>query len=102
MKTFEQEGKRRKWLWTLQCGVPHLNAGCFSGTVEELIDHINQDDKKDLLERRDMVNEALKYFNYDKIVLHKVIEDEENVTKVRLNCTKEQYLECADYINANL
>lgn len=46
--------------------------------------------------------EWLSKFNAGSRILHKVIEDEENVTKIRLNCAKEQYLECADYINANL
>ena len=31
-----------------------------------------------------------------------IIENEDGVTKIRLNCSKVQYQECAEYINANL
>ena len=46
--------------------------------------------------------EWLSKFNAGVNILHKVIENEDGVTKIRLNCSKEQYQECADYINANL
>ena len=46
--------------------------------------------------------EWLSRFNAGTNILHKVIENEDGVTKVRLNCSKEQYQECAEYINANL
>ena len=46
--------------------------------------------------------EWLSRFNAGVNILHKVIENEDGVTKIRLNCSKEQYQECADYINANL
>lgn len=46
--------------------------------------------------------EWLSKFNAGTNILHKVIENEDEVTKIRLNCLKEQYEECADYINAKL
>jgi hypothetical protein len=46
--------------------------------------------------------EWLSRFNAGKNILHKVIENEDGVTKIRLNCPREQYQECADYINDNL
>ena len=35
-------------------------------------------------------------------IIHKVIDNQDGVIKVRLNCLGEQYHECRDYINANL
>lgn len=39
-------------------------------------------------------------------IVHKVIVDEECIKedciKIRLNCTKNEYIECKDYINSNL
>lgn len=46
--------------------------------------------------------EWLSKFNAGENILHKVIENEAGITKIRLNCIREQYQECADYINANL
>jgi hypothetical protein len=46
--------------------------------------------------------EWLSKFNAGENILHKVIENEDGVVKIRLNCIKEEYIDCADYINANL
>lgn len=35
-------------------------------------------------------------------IVHKVIDKQDDVLKIRLNCTKEDYLNCSEYINNNL
>lgn len=41
-------------------------------------------------------------FRAGQNVIHKVINNQSDVIKIRLNCIKEQYLDCAEYINNNL
>jgi len=46
--------------------------------------------------------EWLSSYNAGYNILHKVIDNQEDVFKIRLNCSREIYFECSEYINSNL